>query len=286
MPWLAAGSGLAAAALAALPLTVGFFKDELFFTAAVEHSLARRRGGARRGAHRGLPRPVLGRGVPRPAPAPGQCRARLVAPVVVLGGLVLLGGIVVRPYAVLAGDAATVTAGVPVVVDPAYHLDLRVENVMALAAYALGLLLLAGLPLLGRVLGLLRRAGEAAGPERLYVGTLSGLNRLSNAIHDIEVRDLRGRVVAVLVPAGLLVGVGVAATPFEGAYRVGAIAGGDLRWWSRCWPARPPRWWSPRCAGTCRWCSRCPWSASASRSRTSCSARPTWRWSRCSSRPC
>ncbi len=230
MPWLAAGSGLAAAALAALPLTVGFFKDELFFTAAVEHStwlaVAAVLGAALTVAYLGRfwagvflgPRRVE----PRPVPA------RLVAPVVVLGGLVLLGGIVVRPYAVLAGDAATVTAGVPVVVDPAYHLDLRVENVMALAAYALGLLLLAGLPLLGRVLGLLRRAGEAAGPERLYVGTLSGLNRLSNAIHDIEVRDLRGRVVAVLVPAGLLVGVGVAATPFEGAYRVGAVAGGDL----------------------------------------------------------
>ncbi|HKP99822.1 MAG TPA: proton-conducting transporter membrane subunit, partial [Actinomycetes bacterium] len=34
MPALAAGSGLAAAGLAALPLTIGFFKDELFFKAA------------------------------------------------------------------------------------------------------------------------------------------------------------------------------------------------------------------------------------------------------------
>lgn len=230
MPWLAAGSGLAAAALAALPLTVGFFKDELFFKAAAEHStwlgVAAVLGAALTVAYLGRfwagvflgPR----RAEPRPVPR------RLVAPVVVLGGLVLLGGIVVGPFSALAADAAAVTAGAPVEVAPAYHLDLRVENVMALAAYALGGLVLAGLPRLGRVLGLLRRAGEAVGPERLYIGTLSGLNRLSNAIHDIEVRDLRGRVVAVLVPAGLLVGLGVAVTPFEGAYRIGTIGGGDL----------------------------------------------------------
>src|SRR5262245_29678967 len=36
MPLLAAASGIAAAALAGLPLTVGFFKDELFFKAALD----------------------------------------------------------------------------------------------------------------------------------------------------------------------------------------------------------------------------------------------------------
>ncbi|HYJ13395.1 MAG TPA: NADH-quinone oxidoreductase subunit L, partial [Thermomicrobiales bacterium] len=36
MPWLAVGSGLAAAGLVALPLTIGFFKDELFFASAWE----------------------------------------------------------------------------------------------------------------------------------------------------------------------------------------------------------------------------------------------------------
>ena len=34
MPVLAVASGVAAATLAALPLTLGFFKDELFFAAA------------------------------------------------------------------------------------------------------------------------------------------------------------------------------------------------------------------------------------------------------------
>ena len=49
MPALAVASGLAAASLAALPLTIGFFKDELFFTAAPAGPVAPDRGG-RRGA--------------------------------------------------------------------------------------------------------------------------------------------------------------------------------------------------------------------------------------------
>jgi multicomponent Na+:H+ antiporter subunit A len=121
-----------------------------------------------------------------------------------------------------------VTAAQPVTVDPAYHLDLRAENVMALAAYAAGLVLLLGRPALGGTLAGWRRLGERVGPERGYVAGLAGLNRLSNAVHDIEVRDLRARVVAVLVPAGVLVGVGVAVTPFEGAYLVGSFTEGDL----------------------------------------------------------
>jgi multicomponent Na+:H+ antiporter subunit A len=99
---------------------------------------------------------------------------------------------------------------------------------MALVAYGLGLAILGARPALGSVLRSLRRAGERIGPEQLYVSSLSVLNQLSTAIHDIEVRDLRGRVVAVLVPAGVLVGIGVAVTPFEGAYRLGSFTGADL----------------------------------------------------------
>ena len=42
MPVLAVAAGLAAANLAALPLTVGFFKDELFFTAGARRRPADR----------------------------------------------------------------------------------------------------------------------------------------------------------------------------------------------------------------------------------------------------
>src|SRR5215213_8417013 len=210
MPALAAGSGLAAAGLAALPLTVGFFKDELFFKAAAGRApwlaVLAVASAALTFAYvtRFWAGIFLG---PRRRPA-RSLPARLVAPVVVLGGLVLAGGVVVAPFAALSQDAAQVTAAGPAPVEAAYHLDLRAENVMALAGLA--------------------RLGRRAGPERAYVTGLAALNRLSNAIHDIELRDLRTRVVAVLVPAGALVAAGVAVTPFKGAYQVGTFARGDL----------------------------------------------------------
>ena len=230
MPALAAGSGLAAAGLAALPLTIGFFKDELFFKAA-----------AGRGswlavlavASAGLTFAYVTRfwaGIflgPRRRPA-RALPARLVAPVVVLGGVVLAGGMLVAPFAALSEDAAEVTAAGPAPVEAAYHLDLRAENVMALATYAVGLALVAGRPAYTGALAGLARLGRRAGPERAYVATLAALNRLSNAIHDIELRDLRTRVVAVLVPAGALVAAGVAVTPFEGAYVVGSFSRREL----------------------------------------------------------
>jgi multicomponent Na+:H+ antiporter subunit A len=230
MPALAAGSGLTAAGLAALPLTIGFFKDELFFKAAAERGpwlavlavasaaltfayITRFWTGIFLGPRR------------RPARAlPG----RLVWPVVVLGGLVVAGGILAEPFAGLSRAAAEVTAAAPVTVEPAYHLDLRAENVLALATYAAGLALVLARPRLGGALAAVARLGQRAGPERAYIAGLAGLNRLSNAIHDVEVRDLRARVVAVLVPAGVLVGVGVAITPFTGAYLIGSFSSSDL----------------------------------------------------------
>ncbi len=58
--------------------------------------------------------------------------------------------------------------------------------------------------------------------------SLRSLNVLSDRIHDIEVRDLRVRVAAVLVPAGALVAAGIAVTPKAGAYDVGTFAASDL----------------------------------------------------------
>lgn len=227
MPVLAVGSGLAAAGLAALPLTVGFFKDELFFTAALERgpwlAVAATASAALTFAYIGRFWAGLFLGAPRAAePVPG----RLVQPVLALGLLVVAFGLVVEPVAALGSAAGTVTAGADVDLHPAYHLDLRAENLMALAAYGLGLVVMRLRP--ARLLAAVRRAGDTVGPERVYLAGLAGLNRLSNAVHDIEVRDLRGRVVAVLVPAGLLVGAGVAATPFEGAYVVGSVRLADL----------------------------------------------------------
>jgi len=229
LPLLAAGSGAAAAAIAALPLTIGFFKDELFFKAAAEHGLPL---GALAVAGAALTFAYMARfwtgvflGAPRGTTEPLE--RRLVWPVAALGALVVVGGVVAGPFAALARDAATVTHGEPLELTVAYHLDARVENLMAIAAYACGFLLFAGRRLLDAPLRLFAGAGDRAGPERAYSVSLRGLNRLSNRLHDIEVRDLRARVAAVIVPGSLLVTIGVLFTPTAGAYRVDAPQGAD-----------------------------------------------------------
>jgi multicomponent Na+:H+ antiporter subunit A len=231
MPLLAAGSGAAVAGLAALPLTVGFFKDELFFDAALKQGAPF--------AALALLAAVLtfayiwrfwsciflgGRGSGIHA-----VPLSLTAPVVVLGGLVLVGGVVVGPFAELAKAAGAASyEGSVAGVEPAYHLDLRPANLLALATFGLGVLLIVARPVWVRTAEAFSRAGEVAGPERSYRLALAGLNRFSDWAHRIEVRDLRSRVAAVLLPAGALVGLGLVATPSGGVFRVGTLQAQDL----------------------------------------------------------
>ncbi len=230
MPVLAVASASAAAGIAALPLTVGFFKDELFFAAALERGWGY---AALAVAGAGLTIAYIGRfwsmiflgrrrSEPRPLPA------RLVAPVALLGLLVVIGGIAVGPFERLAEMAGSVSYGEAAEVSLAYHFDARPENLMALGAYALGALLLFLRPAWIRAAEAFSRLGERLGPERWYSLTLDGLNRLSDIIHAMEVRDLRSRVATILVPCAVLVGAGLLATPIEGAYAVGTVALGDL----------------------------------------------------------
>ena len=230
LPVVAVASGIAAASLAALPLTLGFFKDELFFTAAWGRGPV---VGVLAVVSAALTFAYLARfwfGVfagPRRIAA-GPVPALLVAPIVILAVISLAGGSFVEPFVRLAEGAGAATVGQPIDVDPAYHLDARVENVMALGAWVLGALILVGagvrLPLT-RAVG---RAGDRFGPRRVYSGLLLGLNQLSDAAHREEVRDLRTSLVAVLVPTALLTALGFAVTPTEGAYVAGPVSVTDL----------------------------------------------------------
>jgi multicomponent Na+:H+ antiporter subunit A len=230
MPVLAAASGVAAATLAALPLTLGFFKDELFFGAASEKGalmeVAAVVAAALTFAYIG--RFWLGLFTGARRVAPHGIPALLVAPVVLLAAIALAGGFVAGPFAGLAGDAAAVTHGAQVDLSPAYHLDSRGENVMAFAAWALG----AALLLLARpreaVAAAFGRAGDVLGPRRWYAVALKGLNAFSDRLHDEEVRDLRNSIAAVLVPTGILVGLGFAFTPTAGQFIVGPVALADV----------------------------------------------------------
>jgi multicomponent Na+:H+ antiporter subunit A len=230
MPLLAAASGVAAAGLAALPLTLGFFKDELLFGAAAEagglQAACALVAAALTVAYlaRFWAAIFLGHRSTDLHPIPSM----LVAPVILLAAVVLAGGVLPAPFARLAEEAGAATSGATAGVHPAYHFDLRTENLLALGAYTLGGLLIltrrAWVPAARAV----SAAGEWAGPERLYRGLVRGLNRFSDLIHDLEVRDLRGRVGAVLVPAAALVGATLLATPSRGVYEVGPFAAEDL----------------------------------------------------------
>jgi multicomponent Na+:H+ antiporter subunit A len=99
---------------------------------------------------------------------------------------------------------------------------------MALAAWSLGAVLIAARRLLDPALQRYAQIGSYAGSERIYGENLAALNRASDRIHDFEVRDLRTRVAAVLIPGGMLVIGGVVATPTEGAYVVGEVTSDEV----------------------------------------------------------
>jgi multicomponent Na+:H+ antiporter subunit A len=230
MPLLAVASGLACASLAALPITLGFFKDELFFAAASGRGRAVEVLAV---ASAALTLAYIGRfwlGI-----FGGQTRARaqpsswlLTAPVAILGALTLVGGLAVQPFARLARDAATVTNDAAVDVTPAYHVAATRENLLAFAAWAAGALILLFPRAYGRVAGAVSGAGDVAGPRRLYGRALLALNRISDLLHALEVRDLRTSIAAVFVPTAGLVAVGFAVTATHDSYVIGPLESGDL----------------------------------------------------------
>ncbi|MEX0972137.1 MAG: hydrogen gas-evolving membrane-bound hydrogenase subunit E [Solirubrobacterales bacterium] len=230
LPLLAVAAAVAAATVAALPLTIGFFADELFFKAAIErgtgYALAAVAAAALTFSY--LARFWLGVFTGAPQGSVQRVPLPMVGAVAALAAAALAGGVAYGPIASLAAEAGAASVGGPAPLSVAYHLDLRAENLMAVAAWGLGLLLLASLSFSGAALRGFARLGEIAGPERLYRVSLRTLNRASDAVHALEVRDLRTRVAAVLLPAGLLVVLGLIATPIEGAYVVGGIGIGEL----------------------------------------------------------
>jgi len=229
MPAISAAAGIAAASLAAVPLTLGFFKDELFFGAAAEAGpfvqvlavaaaaltlayIARFWLGIFAGPRRSEAGPV-----PR----------LLAIPIIALAAVAVAGGVIVQPFASLAADAAGVIHGASVDVSPAYHVDARAENVMAVLAWALGALVLVAARAREAVGRVVARAGDRFGPRRLYGATLDTLETMSEALHRAEVRDLRTSLAAILVPTGILAGLGFLATPTAGSYEVGSLTVGD-----------------------------------------------------------
>jgi multicomponent Na+:H+ antiporter subunit A len=225
LPLLAIGSGLAAAALAALPGVIGFFKDELFFAAALERggvipalSVA---GAALTVAYTGRfwIGIFLGKQHSEAQPIP----ARLVWPILLLGLLSLIEGWWPDPVLRLTEHAGEAVSGVAYHLHVGYTLKATDENVMALLAIGAGALLLITRRFWLPAARGFSRLGERVGPEHVYYRTLVDLNRLSDATHSIEVRDLRSRVSSVLPPAAFLVTLGLIFSRSTLTFEVGSM---------------------------------------------------------------
>jgi multicomponent Na+:H+ antiporter subunit A len=229
MPLLAVASGLAAASLAAIPLTMGFFKDEYFFEAAAHHSrtmqviavvaammtfsyLARFWWSIFGGPVVGSVKPVS---------------STLVGPIAVLGAISLIGGIWPEPFAKVASKAGQVALRSDDALHPAYHLKWTTENAMALCAIGGGLLLFSSRRIWLRTVNYASLFGEKLGPERLYRGSVLKLNEISDRIHWIEVRDLRSRVATVLAPAALMVVITLIFTNADSSFEIGHVKRDD-----------------------------------------------------------
>lgn len=230
LPWLAVGSGLAAASLAAFPLTMGFFKDEYFFQAAAEHGrvmqvlsvtaatmtvcyLARYWWG------------IFG------GPAVGEAKTIspvLVGPIAILGLLSVIGGIWPRPFANVAEAAGQVALQSSDVFRPVYHLYWTTENAMAIVAIGGGLILFLTRRWWFRTAEMASVFGQRGGPERAYRASVLFLNTFSDRIHWIEVRDLRSRVATVLAPAALMIVLALIFTNADDAFSVGRVHRDDF----------------------------------------------------------
>jgi multicomponent Na+:H+ antiporter subunit A len=230
MPLLAVGSGLAAAGLIAMPITIGFFKDELFFAAAWERGPV---FGVLAVASAALTFAYVSRfwigvflGPLRKAPS--SISRFLTVPVVVLGGLTVLFGLWTTPVVDIAEAAASLTGSSEAHIQVAYHLDLRHQNVMALVTWIAGALLVMSERYWAPAARMVSTLGDIYGPERQYTRILDGLERISDKIHRVEVRDLRSRVATILAPAGILVGLAVIFTPNSDAFEIGPLDRSDL----------------------------------------------------------
>lgn len=211
MPGLAAASGIAAAGLAGLPGTIGYFKDELLFAAGAHHGPVL---GALTVTAAALTAAYVARfwwSIFLPARAPDGHRpdTRLSAPVWVFAAAVITGGFWTGPLETAFARAAGEIGQAAEPVHLAYDLSKK-ETAMAFAAWSAGL-----------VLFLTRRAWErrlrhaviklsyGVGPARWSDRLAAAVPNVSSSLYRFELRDLRDRVGIVLLPTGALLLLGV-----------------------------------------------------------------------------
>ena len=211
-PVLAVAAAIAAAGIAGLPATIGYFKDELFFAAAVHHGIvvvtlsviaatmtlaymARFWWGIFMGSREEKDK---------------KFSPILTGSVAFLAALVLLGGLWYAPLKKAFTPAGEVVGGEPVNISLGYHFDGRPEMWMAIAAWAAGLLLFLSrrrweAPLSKLADTIAYAFGPAVWSDRLVAAT----HATSDWFYRFELRDLRDRVRVVLTPTAILVLLGL-----------------------------------------------------------------------------
>jgi len=224
LPVLAAASLVAAAGLAGVPLTLGFFKDEVFFTALAERGALLVALGVASTittlayAARFWAGIFLG---PRRRPA-ARAPVTLVFPVVLLALLLLAGGWDAIGLRAIAGKAG---AGGPLAL--AYHLDLRLQNLLALATFLGGAILFVALRWLQPALGRLVSATGRIGPGAIFDLLVATVGRAARVLHGVDVRLLRPRLAHTLIPMAALVALAFF-NQWHAAFDAGKILRADI----------------------------------------------------------
>ncbi len=228
MPVLGAFTAVHAIGLAGLPLTIGFFKDDLFFKTALEQ------GGTY---------PVLavfsaaltiiymyrywtGIFLGKPQTRVERLPPQLVVMVAVLGLLVVLGGIWAVPFGNLAQSAAKVMTGRIESVETTYKLGPPTS--LALYSYASALVLLVTWRWWKTAAHALSDMGRYVGVEKAYFGILSGLAELSGALYRRQFNNLVIRMSAILIPAALMLASVFLALPIRDTFKITAVSGYNL----------------------------------------------------------
>jgi multicomponent Na+:H+ antiporter subunit A len=230
MPLLATASSVAAATLASVPFTIGFFKDEFLFGLALERGaifviiVILAAGSTVAYTWRFWSGIFLGKTKQKPVPVP----VTLVAPIVFLALVALYGGFDARPFVHLAAGAAAPAAAGSVPLEARYHAEIRPEYLMAAAAFAFGMLLIVfrhrWLPLAQ----LLLHADLKFGADQAYGRLVRALHAASDGLHQLEVGRLRTGIASVLVPTGLLMIVAVFLSGATAPFRAGAVTVNDV----------------------------------------------------------
>lgn len=211
MQSLAAASAIAAIGLAGLPLTIGYFKDEMFFAAAVHHgtlsSVLATLAAAMTLAY--ITRFWWEIFMGAPASQGRAPSSVMTAPVWLLAIATLIGGFWTAPLAEVFANAGEVVGGERPAVSLSYEIP-KPETAMALAAWTAGLVAFATrrfweMPLRKTIIYVSYGFGPALWSDRIG----EAVSRASDSLYTFELRDLRDRIGIILLPTATLLLFGV-----------------------------------------------------------------------------